>query len=251
MSNNVKLSYVLHLADNVLILGQRLGEWCGHGPVLEQDIAITNIALDLIGQARSYYQYAAELEGQGRDEDDLAYLRGEMEFKNCLLLETENRDWGYTIVRQFLWDTHHYELLRALSESTDDRLKAIALKSIKEVTYHRRYSSEWMIRLGDGTELSHQKMQTALDDLWMYAGELTDPAPYEIAAAATGFGVDPSILKTAYHERIDFVLKEATLTKPDNNWHQSGGKTGRHTEKMGYLLAEMQSLKRAHPQAKW
>ena len=248
---NDKLSYVLHLADNVLILGQRLGEWCGHGPVLEQDIAITNIALDLIGQARSYYQYAAELEGRGRTEDDLAYLRGEMEFRNALLLETENRDWAYTIVRQFLWDTYHYELLNQLRESSDEQLRAIALKSIKEVTYHRRYSSEWMIRLGDGTELSHQKMQTALNDLWIYAGELTEPAPYEIAGAAAGYGVDPGNLKTAYETRVDEILAAATLRKPEGDWHQTGGKVGRHTERLGYLLAEMQSLKRAHPDASW
>ena len=243
--------YTLHLADNVLILGQRLSEWCGHGPVLEQDIAITNIALDLIGQARSYYQYAASVEGKGRSEDDLAYLRSEMEFSNVLLVETPNRDWAYTIVRQFLWDTYHYELLLRLQKSTDEQLAAIAAKSIKEVAYHRRYSSEWMIRLGDGTELSRGKMQTALDDLWMYAGELTEPAPYELEAARAGYGVDPASLKTSYLERIDMVLQRATLTRPEGDWFQSGGKAGRHTEHLGYVLAEMQSLRRAHPEAEW
>jgi len=243
--------YVLQVGDNALINGQRLSEWCGHGPVLEQDIAITNIALDQVGQARSWLQYAAELEGKGRSEDDLAYLRPEFEYRNVLLLEQPNTDWAYTIVRQFLFDVFNYHLHSELKKSTDAGVAAIAEKSHKEITYHLRYSSEWMIRLGDGTELSHQKMQSALDDLWMYSGELTEMNELDAAMAKEGIGPDLEAIKPQYDARVEAILSQATLKKPEASFVQTGGKSGRHTEYMGFILAEMQSLQRQMPGLKW
>ncbi len=243
--------YLLRLGDNALILGQRLGEWCGHGPVLEQDIAITNIALDLMGQARSLLEHAGNTEGKGRSEDDLAFLRDGWDFRNGLLLEQPNQDWAYTIVRQFLFDAFHYPLLQQLVHSKDEHLAAIAQKSLKEVAYHLRYSSEWMIRLGDGTEVSHQKMQTALDDLWMFSGELTTADEVDQIVHEAGIGADMEVVKTACTEKITTILKEATLQQPSSTWMQKGGKTGTHTEYLGYLLAEMQFMQRAYPGEKW
>ncbi len=246
-----KLKYVLRLGDNVLILGQRLGEWCGHGPVLEQDIAMTNIALDLIGQARSYLQYAAQLENKRRSEDDLAFLRQAHEFYNLLLTEQPNENFANTITRQFLFDAFHYYLLEELINSSDEQLAAIAAKSLKEVTYHLRYSSEWVIRLGDGTAVSHQKMQAALDDLWMFSGEALVPDDVDRQMVAAGIGPDLQRLQPQVENHINDVLREATLTPPNNNWMQSGGKQGRHTEHLGYILADMQFLQRAYPGLEW
>jgi len=243
--------YLLRLGDNVLILGQRLGEWCGHGPVLEQDIAITNIALDLIGQARSLLEHAGNTEGAGRSEDDLAFLRDGWDFRNVLLVEQPNEDWAYTIVRQFLFDAYHYPLLEELTKSKDTHLAAIAEKSLKEVAYHLRYSSEWMIRLGDGTEVSHQKMQTALDDLWMYSGELTEADAIDQQMLEAGIGADLGRIRGIYTEKVSAIFKEATLQKPANDWMQRGGKTGTHSEHLGYILAEMQFMQRAYPGEKW
>lgn len=248
---NPHLEYLLRLGDNVLILGQRLAQWCGHGPVLEQDIAITNIALDLMGQANSLLIHAAAIENAGRSADDLAFLRDAGDFRNVLLVEQPNEDWAYTIVRQFLFDSHHYFLLEALQTSSDEQLAAIAAKSLKEVTYHLRYSSEWMIRLGDGTELSHEKMQTALNDLWMYQGELLSMDEVDAQMMALGIGVDQTLLQPLVQERIQTVLAQATLIAPSDSWMQSGGKQGRHSEHLGYLLAEMQFLPRAYPGQKW
>ena len=247
------LDFVLHRADTCLILGQRLSSWCGHGPVLEQDIALTNVALDLVGQARNYYQYAAELEGRGRTEDDFAYLRNDRDFLNPLLCEVENGDWGQTILRQFLFDEHHYLLLGALRDSTDAHLAAIAAKSLKEVAYHRRYSSEWVVRLGDGTALSKRKMQAALDELWRFTGELLTSAPVDEAAGALGLSPKPETLAPTYLAQVRQVLAKATLTIPDTppEAMQTGGKRGVHTEKLGFLLAEMQHLRRSHPGAEW
>ena len=243
--------YVLRIGDNALILGQRLAEWCGHGPVLEQDIAITNISLDLMGQARSLLDHAGKVEGEGRSEDDLAFLRDAWDFRNVLLVEQPNEDWAHTIVRQFLFDTYHYLFVREMTESTDEQLAAIAQKSLKEITYHQRFSSEWMIRLGDGTELSHDKMQTALDALWMFSGELFEMNEVDRHMIDAGIGIDLQALKPAYDERIQAVLAQATLNQPESDWMQSGGKEGRHTEHLGYILAELQFLQRAYPGQTW
>lgn len=243
--------YVLQLGDNALILSHRLSEWCGHGPVLEQDIALTNIALDLLGQARLLLTYAGELEGQGRTEDDLAGFRDAHQFRNVLLVEQPNGDWAHTIVRQFFFDVYHYYHYQALLQSRDERLAAIAQKALKEVTYHLRYSSEWTIRLGDGTEESHRRMQEAVDDLWMYTGELTTPNDVERQAAETGVGSDLEQIRPLWEAKVQEVLQEATLRLPMNNWMQSGGKDGRHTEHLGYILAEMQFMQRAYPGLQW
>lgn len=248
--NNL-LNYTIHLADNAHILGHRLGEWCGHGPILEQDIALTNISLDLIGQARSLYQYAAEIEGKGRTEDDIAYLRDAWDFRNVLLVEQLNGDFGKTIVRQFLFDAYNFLFYKTLRNSKDQQLAAIAEKSLKEVTYHLRFSSEWVIRLGDGTEVSHEKVQTALNDLWMYTGELFEMNDFEKEMAKEGIGVDLEKLKPLWQEKVDDILKTATLSKPENNWMQSGGKTGRHSEYLGFILAEMQFLQKTYPGQVW
>jgi len=244
-------NYILQQADNTLILGQRLSEWCGHGPVLEQDIALTNIALDLIGQARSLYQYATEIEGKGRTEDDLAFLRDVWDFKNIQLVEQENGHFGTTLVRQFFFDVFNFYFYRALQNSKDETLAAIAVKSLKEVTYHLRYSSEWVIRLGDGTEESHQKVQDAVHDLWMFTGELFVPSEADHAMLKAGIGVDLEKIKPLWVERVTAVFREATLQKPEDGWMQQGGKEGKHTEHLGFILADMQFLQRAYPGAKW
>jgi len=261
---NSKINYTLHLADNALILGHRNSEWCGHGPVLEQDIAITNISLDLIGQARNFYQYAAELineakasSPQGEEvggevtEDTLAYLRDARDFKNYLLVEQSNGDWAVTILRQFFFSVYQYLLYQRLQTSNDGQLAAIAEKALKEVTYHIRWSSEWVIRLGDGTEESHKKILKAIDDLWMFTGELFKPALYETEAVEDGFGVDVANLKDGWMQKVKNVFGEATLPVPENVWMQSGGKEGMHTEHLGYILADMQFLQRAYPDCEW
>jgi ring-1,2-phenylacetyl-CoA epoxidase subunit PaaC len=244
--------YLLHLADNAAILCQRLGAWCGHGPVLEQDIALTNIALDQVGLARMLYQYAGQVEGKGRGEDDLAYLRDSWDFKNCLLVEMPNGDWGQTILRQFIYDAWALPLYDVLSKSTDENLSAIAIRTAKEVRYHYRFSSEWVIRLGDGTNESRQRMVDALQFLWPFVNELTQPAPYEQALMASGVIPDLSGVVASFKESLRVVFEEATLPVPDfDTWSQTGGKTGVHTEHLGYILAEMQHLQRTYPQAAW
>ena len=248
---NHHFHYLLQLADNNLILSQRLGEWCGHGPVLEQDIAITNITLDLLGQARMLLAYAGELEGQERSEDDLAYFRDAHQFFNVLLVEQPNEDWAYTIVRQFFFDTFQYYNYTALLKSRDERLAAIAEKALKEVTYHLRYSSEWMVRLGDGTETSHGKMQAALDDLWMFTGELTSAGEADRLMAEAGIAPDLMDIKTSWDRKVTAILDEATLQKPESTWMQNGGKEGRHTEHLGYILSDMQHLQRTYPGNQW
>lgn len=248
---NPHFQYILRLADNALILGQRLSEWCGHGPVLEQDIAITNIALDLIGQSRSWYQYAGILEGKGRGEDDLAYFREAPEFYNVLLVEQSNEDFAYTIVRQFFYDAFNYYLHEKLTDSKDEQVAAIAKKSLKEITYHLRYSSEWVIRLGDGTEVSHKKMQRALNDLWPYSGELVTNDELDLAMGKEGIGVDLETIKPAFQQKIKQILEEATLSLPQESWFHLGGKSGKHTEALSYLLTEMQVLQRTYPGLEW
>lgn len=257
MTKDTLYNYTLHLADNALILAQRNSEWCGHGPVLEQDIAITNISLDLIGQARSLYQHAAELKNEiaGNDEiteDTLAYLRDVREYKNCLLVEQPNGDWAQTILRQFFFSTYQYGLYQQLLQSTDTTLAAIAEKSLKEVTYHVRWSSEWVIRLGDGTQESHDRLENALDELWAYTGELFTPASYELEAVKGGFGVDVNALKAAWEQKVTEVFDEATLPAVAADvWMQTGGKEGMHGEHIGYILAELQYMQRAYPGAEW
>jgi len=249
--NQSLIDYTLHLADNSLILGQRNSEWCGHGPVLEQDIAITNISLDLIGQARHFYQYAASLIGNGATEDSLAYLRKEREFKNCLLVEQPNVDWAQTILRQFFFSQYQHLLLQELQNSKDEQLAAIAEKSLKEVTYHLRWSSEWVIRLGDGTEESHQRMLNAIDELWRYTGEIFEPVSYERQSANEKIGVDVSKLKEPWENKVKDVFTEATLLFPVKTFMQTGGKEGKHTENLGYILTELQYMQRAYPGCEW
>lgn len=256
MNNSNHIDYILHLADNTLILSQRNAEWCGHGPVLEQDIAITNISLDMLGQSRSFYQYAAELinKNEGGDsvtEDTLAHFRTEREFKNVLLAELPNGDWAQTILKQFLFSTYQYFLYQLLQHSSDTQLAAIAAKSLKEVTYHLRWSSEWVIRLGDGTDESHQRMLKAIDNLWMYSGELTIAAEYETNAAANSGGIDPATFKESFNNKITEIFNEANLPVPGKTFMQTGGKQGRHTEHLGFILTELQYLQRTYPGAEW
>jgi len=248
---NAPFQYVLRLGDNALILAQRLGEWCGHGPVLEQDIALANIALDQLGQARMLLTHAGTLEGLGRGEDELAFFRDAHQYTNVLLVEHPNEDWAFTIARQFFFDAFNLPLYQALCHSTDEQLAAIAHKAVKEITYHLRFSSEWMVRLGDGTDLSRKKMQTAVDDLWRYTGELTTPDDTDLAAAESGLGPNLTDIHHAWNQTVNAVLEEATLTRPADTWMQSGGKQGRHTEKLGFMLAEMQHLQRTYPGQVW
>ena len=243
--------YILHLADNSLIMGHRLSEWTGHGPMLEQDIALSNIALDHIGQARNLYQYAAECKGDGSTEDSLAYLRQDREFKNFLITELPNGDWAKTITKLFFFCSYQYEFYQLLIRSSDSQLAAIAEKSLKEVTYHRRWSSEWMIRMGDGTDESHQRVQDAVDDLMSYTGEMFTSVNYEETCVSNSIGVDVSALKFPWQNYIFNILDEATIVLPENKWMQQGGKQGMHSEHLGFLLAEMQHLQRTYPGCKW
>ena len=232
-------------------MGHRLSEWTGHGPMLEQDIAISNIALDLIGQARNFYQHAAELIGNGATEDSLAYLRQDREFKNLLLTELPNGDWAKTICKLFFFSSYQYFLYQQLKGSSDKQLAAISEKSLKEVTYHRRWSSEWVIRLGDGTEESHKRMQTAVNELWSYTGELFVSADYEIAGLQNNISINVNLIHPIWSEFIEKIIKEATLTIDKDAWMQEGGKNGFHTEHLGFILAEMQHLQRTYPGCKW
>ncbi len=250
-NKNILADYVLHLADNALILGQRNSEWCGHGPVLEQDIAITNISLDLIGQSRSLYQYCAALKGNGATEDSLAYLRDARDFKNCLLVELPNGDWAQTITRQFFFSTYQLLLYTHLQQSTDATIAAIAEKSLKEVTYHLRWSSEWVIRLGDGTEESQARMQKAIAELWPFTGELFIPASYETATAEKGISTGIKTLKENWLQKVNEIFAEATLATPATGWSQTGGKDGVHTEHLGFVLTELQFMQRAYPGMEW
>src|SRR6476646_7036908 len=218
------VQYIYGIADNALILGQRLGELCGHGPNLETDIAMTNIALDLLGQTRSYYQYAAQLSGDGATEDTIAFLRSEREYKNVLLVEQPNTDFAYSIGRQFLYDVFHLLLLQQLQNSVDETLSAIAKKSIKEVSYHQRFSSDWVRRLGDGTEESRLRMQAAINDLWTFTDELFHQTDADKLMVTAGIGVDVTLLKDAYHAIVAGILTESTLQVPDMKYFQKGGK---------------------------
>jgi ring-1,2-phenylacetyl-CoA epoxidase subunit PaaC len=239
-------AFILHLADTTLILSQRNSEWCGHGPILEQDIAITNISLDLLGQSRNFYQYAAQLIGGDCDENKLAYLRKEREYKNLLLAEQPNGDWGQTILRQYLFSQFQYLLFEQLQRSNDEQLAAITTKALKEITYHLRWSSEWVIRLGYGTEESRNRMLHAINELWRYTGEMFIPVAYETIAA-----VDFSSIKEEWNKKVKIIFDEATLPVPENVFMQSGGKNGIHTEQLGYILTELQYMQRAYPNSEW
>jgi len=245
------VQFTLRLADNALVLGHRLSEWCGHAPTLEEDIGLANIALDLIGQARALYTYAGTAEGRGRDEDKLAYLRDAPQYRNILLVEQPNGDFAATIVRQLLFAAFMAPFWRALSASKDATLAAIAAKAEKETAYHLRHAGEWLIRLGDGTEESHRRAQAALDEFWPYSGELFETDQVERALIKTGIVVDPATLKAEWDRTLDDILAEATLTRPAAGWMQTGGRSGRHSEHLGYILAELQFLQRAYPGASW
>ncbi len=250
----ILFDYILHLADNQLILGQRLSELCGHGPELEQDIAITNIALDLIGQAQLLYDYAGQLDELGRDQDQLAFLRDAHEFRNVQLVEQPNRDFAHVIVRQYLFDEYMFRIYQALTDGLDERLAQIARKAIIEVKYHLRFSRNWMLRLGDGTDISNQKMQAALDRFWPFTGELFQPGITEDILTKAGVAPELKDLEPQWLEAVTATLKEANLHVPDRPRQRSGtgsGKAGIHTEHLGHLLTEMQFLQRAYPGLKW
>ncbi len=252
MENNL-FNYTIHLADNSLIMGHRLSEWTGHGPMLEQDIAISNIALDLIGQSRNFYQYAASLKDDSVTEDTLAYLRDAGEFKNLLITELPNGDWAKTILKLFLFSTYQFYFYQKLIDSTDKQLAAIAEKSLKEVTYHVRWSSEWVIRLGDGTAESTKRIKSALEEVWPYTGEMFEPAEYENSLLNNRISVDVIEIKNAWENKVKTVLEEATFKYPgdEKTWMQTGGKNGIHSEHLGFILAEMQFLQRAYPGCEW
>lgn len=247
-----KIEYLLRQGDNALILSQQLSQLCGKGPALEEDMALTNVALDLLGQTRMWLTYAGELEGHGRDEDRLAYLRDSREFRNLLLVDQPNGDYAQVMVRQFFFDTWHYFLIRELLNSLDKRIAEIAEKSIKEVTYHLRRSGDLVVRLGDGTDISHAKMQAAVDELWTYAGEAFIYDEADLAMVEQGVAPAAETLRAAFLQHVAEVFAEATLTMPSPEaYMQRGGKQGRHSERLGYVLAEMQFLQRAYPGVEW
>lgn len=246
-----RFEYLLRLGDNALILSHRLSEWCGHGPVLEEDLALTNVALDLIGQAQFWLGYAGELEGRGRDADALAFRRDVWDFRNVLLVEQPNGDYAQTIARQFYFDAWHVLVLSALTASTDPRIAEIAEKALKEVKYHLDRSALWVVTLGDGTEESHERMQRAINDLWSYTGELFEVDALEASLIASGVAADLEKLVEPWRATVANTLREATLEVPAPTWMQSGGKKGVHSESLGHMLAEMQFLQRAYPEATW
>jgi ring-1,2-phenylacetyl-CoA epoxidase subunit PaaC len=243
--------YCLRIGDNSLVVGHRVSEWCGHGPILEEDIALTNIALDLVGQSRTLLTYAGAVEGKGRTEDDLAYLRQVVDYRNCLLAEQENGDFAKTIVRQFLFDSYNVLLLEELQHSADATLAAYAVKSLKEAAYHVRHSSEWMIRLGDGTAESKKRTQAALDELWMYSGELFEMDETEKTLQKANIAPDSKAIYEKWTANVSKILEMATLQLPETGWMQTGGRTGKHSELLGYVLAELQYVQRSYPNCEW
>lgn len=247
-----KIEYLLRQGDNALILSQQLSKLCGKGPALEEDMALTNVALDLLGQTRMWLTYAGELEGRGRTEDQLAFLRDVHEMRCCLMVEQPNGNYADTMVRQFFFDTWHYFLMQGLAKSVDTRIAEIAEKSIKEVTYHLRRSGDLIVRMGDGTPESHAKTQAAVNELWMYSGEMFLYDTIDNAMVEQGLAPGADGLRAAFIEHVSEIFAEATLTMPDPAaWMQRGGKTGRHSEHLGFILAEMQFLQRSYPGAEW
>ncbi len=243
--------YCLRMGDTHTIFGHRLGEWCSNAHILEEDIALTNIALDHLGVALAWLEYAAELEGKGQTADDLAYRRDERQYFNLLIAEQRNGNFADTMARQFLYDTFAILYYRELGKSADERLAGIAGKAIKEASYHFHHSSRWVVRLGDGTDLSRQKMQKAIDDIWSYTGDMFDMDETDKTLAAAGVGVDVAAFRSEWREKVKAILDEATLTMPEDDYMHSGSREGIHTEQLGHLLAEMQFLPRAYPDAKW
>lgn len=274
MNKKLQIHLLLQLADNALVLGHRLSEWCGHGPILEQDIAVTNLSLDQLGQARSFYQYAADVFNsmdrvdkqtlfasvalqnkadmeQEVNEDDLAYLRDAWDFRNLLLVELPNTDWAYTVLRSFLFDAFNYLYFKQLTNSVDDSIAAVAAKSVKEIQYHLRWSKDWVIRLGDGTETSWNKLNAALNDIWTYTGEMFMDTDCDKAASELSYAPAPSSLHSDWLEEVTKTFQLAKLTVPNAGWMQTGGKTGTHTEHLGYILTELQYMQRVYPDMQW
>jgi len=248
---NSLFEYLLRLGDDSLILGHRLSEWCGHGPILEEDIAMTNIALDFVGQTTTILELAGEVEGKGRSNDELAFLRFDKDYRNLLLVEQPNTDFGFTMMRQFLFDAYRKPLFEALTKSTNIQLAAIAEKSLKETKYHLRHSSEWVIRLGDGTEESHERIQESLNTLWRYTGELFFNDAVDAELTASGVLPDMSGLETQWKKTVEEVFAMATLEIPESPWKFEGGRIGKHSEHLGYILAELQYMQRAYPNMEW
>ncbi|HEX8946281.1 MAG TPA: 1,2-phenylacetyl-CoA epoxidase subunit PaaC [Gemmatimonadaceae bacterium] len=251
MSDLAAFAYVVRLGDDRLVLGHRVSEWCGHGPILEEDIALANVALDLIGEATLLLKLAGQLEGAGRNEDALAYFRDVLDYRNALLVELPIGDFAFTIVRQLLFSVFSLLQMDALQRSTNAELAGIAAKAVKEARYHVRHAGQWVVTLGDGTDESHARAQQAVDDLWRYTGELFLADAIDREAVASGLGVDPSTLAEPWREQIEDVLRRATLTVPNVGYMQRGGREGRHTEHLGHMLAEMQIVARSHPGATW
>lgn len=249
--NEALFEYTLRLGDSALVLGHRLSEWCGHGPILEEDIATTNIALDFVGLGTNLLTYAAQLENKGRNEDDLAFLRHERDYKNLLLVEQPNGDYATTTARQFLFDVYSFYLYTELANSKDEQLAAIAGKAIKEIQYHLRHSTQWMLRLGDGTAESNQRLQAGINELWMYTGDLFDMNDVDSILIKEGIAPDLNKIKPLWQKHVDEVLTKANISKPADEYMQKGSRDGRHTEHLGYMLAEMQYLQRSYPGAKW
>ncbi|HUQ46763.1 MAG TPA: 1,2-phenylacetyl-CoA epoxidase subunit PaaC [Gemmatimonadaceae bacterium] len=252
MSDNAALAeYLLRLGDDRLVLGHRLSEWCGHGPILEEDIALANIALDLIGQATLLLKLAGEVEGKGRSEDTLAYFREAIDYRNVQMLELPNGDYAFTIVRQFLFDVFSYHLLEELQKSANKELAGIAAKGFKEVRYHVRHSSEWVVRMGDGTEESHMRAQKALDHLWRFTGQMFEADGVDKLLFSERVGADVAAIQPKWRAVVEDVMKRATLTIPNDPPAMTGGRKGRHTEHLGHMLSEMQIVARSHPGAEW
>lgn len=252
MTEAQHIQAILRLGDDALVLGQRLSAWCGHGPILEEDIALSNMALDLIGQARNFYTLAGARENAGRDEDQLAFFRTDREFQNHLLLELPNGHFGDTIVRHMFFSAFALERYAFLTRQLfDAEVAGIAAKAVKELQYHWEHAAKWVIRLGDGTDESHEKVQTSVNDMWAYTGEFFDADDIDQAGQETGLLPDLSVLAKAWQTRVEACLSQATLTKPDATWAQKGGKQGMHTEHLSYMLAEMQVLPRTYPDATW
>lgn len=247
--NKELYEYVLRMGDDSLILGQRLGEWCGHGPILEEDIALTNVALDILGQARILMDYAGKL--TNKKEDEVAFLREEWDYKNVLLVEQPNGDFAKTILRQFFFDAFRLPFFKELQNSKDETLSGLALKAVKETTYHLQHSSNWVIRLGDGTDESHQRLKTALEELWMFAGELFYADEVDTKLVNEGIAVDLNKIKPIWDAKVSEVFAQAKLQIPEESWMQKGGREGKHTEHLGFLLSEMQYMQRAYPGCEW
>ena len=251
VSPEILSQYLLRLGDDRLVLGHRLSEWCGHGPILEEDIALANIALDLIGQASLYLKLAGETEGKGRSEDDLAYFRDAVDYRNVQLVELPKGDYAFTILRQFFFDVFSFHVLEVLEKGAHAEIAGIASKGFKEVRYHVRHSSEWVVRMGDGTQESHDRAQKAVNALWRFTGEMFEADDVDRSVHAAGIGPDLDAVRPKWEAVVKDVLGRATLTVPDDPPAMTGGRRGRHTEYLGHMLSEMQIVARSHPGAEW